>query len=206
MMQDIKMKFYMRMLPGILCMLLSGCSLLGPVKTPPMNNYMLTANSSMPNNHTHGGQVLLVTTPSAAPGYQTADMIYTLQPYQLNSFSKNRWVAPPTEMLLPLLQQNLQSSGCFRAVASPPFSGTANLVLDTQLLMLQQQFLPQGSRIRMAIQTTLTNSISQQVIAARRFEATVPVTEDNPYAGVVAANRATQNILSNINQFVCRYR
>ncbi len=148
---------------------------------------------------------MLVSAPSAASGYQSSDMLYSLHPYQISSFATNRWVAPPADMLAPLIQQRLQASGCFRAVVTPPSSGTADIVLDTQLLQLQQEFLTQGSRVRMAVAVTLSDTASQQVIAARRFATIVPVLADDPYAGVVAANRATQILLNDIKSFVCKY-
>lgn len=188
----------------VLCLQISACSLFGPVKTPPINIYTLSAKNSTPVISQRRAQVLLIAAPTAIPGYQDTHMIYTLRPYELKSFSYNRWTAPPADMLATLLSQNLQNSGCFRAVVSPPFTGDSDLTLDTRLLNLQQEFSGETSRVRMALQLTLSNNKTHQVITNQRVEAIVPVAVNNPYAGVIAANTAADIVLHKARHIVCR--
>jgi cholesterol transport system auxiliary component len=194
----------MRCLILTLCLLcLTACSL-RPVQTPPTSTYTLTAQNNIPAfSQQKKQQILLITAPTAAPGYQSANMIYTQRPFELRSFVQNRWAAPPAEMLAPLLIQNLQSSGCFSAAVAPPFLGKANLILDTKLLLLQQEFSGDKSQVRLALQFILTNYITGQVVKSQRIEVKVPATENNPYAGVIAANKAASNALEKISKMIC---
>lgn len=188
----------------ILSLQITACSLTSPVKVTPVNTYTLSATSSISSMRgQENQQVLLITTPIASPGYQTSNMIYTQRPFELNSFAENRWAAPPADMLIPLLTQNLQASGCFRAVVSSPFTGSVDLTLDTRLLNLQQEFKSNTSQVRLALQLTLSNNRTHQVVANQRIEAVIPASSNDPYAGVVAANKAMDVLLRKTRQFVC---
>lgn len=198
------MRILLRIKIAVLVTLLAGCSVLGPVKTTPVSSYTLTAGEQTPQPARHGKQVLLIATPTAASGYQSADMIYTLDRYELKSFAKHRWVAPPADMLQPLLLQSLQNSGCFNAVVAPPFSGSADLVLDTKILTLQQEFSGNTSQVTLALQTTLSDSTTRKVVLNQQLQTSVAASANTPYAGVIAANQATQQLLQEITQRVCR--
>lgn len=189
----------------ILFLQISACSLLSPVKTPPINTYTLTTKKSSvsvtPRRRT---EVLLIAQTTAAPGYQDSNMIYTLRPYELKSFANNRWTAPPAEMLTTLLAESLQASGCFHAVVASPFAGDSQLTLETYLLSLQQEFSGNTSQVRMALRLTLLDNVTHQVLTNQRVEAVVPVAENNPYHGVIAANAAADIVLHKTRRIICQ--
>lgn len=201
-MVELSMKNYFLVII-ILSLQIVACSPLSPIKTSPINTYTLSAKNNTPAISQNRGKVLLIAAPTAAPGYQNTNMIYTLRPYELKKFSRNRWTAPPADMLATLLLQNLQSSGCFRAVVSSPFAGDSDLTLDTRLLNLQQEFLEKNSQVRIMLQITLLNNKTHQVLKNQRVEAVVLASENNPYAGVVAANKAVDVLLDKIRKMVC---
>lgn len=185
--------------------ILSSCSL-SPMKVRPMSTYTITEwpMKAVVAQKTISNRTLLVTTPMAAPGYGSARMVYVMIPYQLKSFGNHRWVAPPAELLLPLLANHLRETGYFRAVVVSPFTGAANYQLNTRLLTLQQEFLQPQSKVRLTIETSLINVTTNQVMATHLFEITVPSTENTPYAGVLATNQAAHTISEEIAQFVVR--
>jgi len=190
--------------PVIMCFTLAGCSVLGPVKTATVNNYTLTPSFAQPLRTAPSSRVILVSSPTAAPGYQSAEMVYTRDRYQLNSFAVNRWVAPPAAMLQPLLLQALQQSGCFRAVVAPPFAGIADIILDTRILVLQQEFIGKGSQVYVALQSTALNSHTGQVLSSRQWQLHIPAMTNTPYGGVLATNQAVTQLLADITQQVCK--
>jgi cholesterol transport system auxiliary component len=199
------MRFKIFFLGSFYC-LLAGCSLFGPVKSTAVHKY--TFGDTIVTKAVKGQRgenVLLVSTPEASPGYDTADMIYVIKPYQLSTFAKNRWVAAPTAMLMPILMQSLENTGCFKAVVPPSSLGAADLALDTQLLVLQQEFYGDTNQVRVEIELTLTNNETHKVIAHRRFATAMCATQNNPYAGVVATNQAMAALLKEMNSFVCHY-
>lgn len=184
--------------------ILSGCSLFSPVENPPVRTYTFeTLNFSTARWH-KGEKVLMLSAMAASPGYDSSDMIYSKNHFLLQSYANNRWIAAPAQLLTPLLQQSLQKSGCFKDVISSPSTANGDLTLDTQLLLLRQEFLADdGSRVRLAIGVTLIDNNSHEVLAHRDFTTIVHTSQSNPASGVVAANQAARIILNRISGYVC---
>ncbi len=181
--------------------LLSSC--LSPVKTTPVSTYTF-ANSTVKTvvfRKTQSNKTIFVTEPTALPGYATSRMIYEKTPYQLSAYANHRWISPPANLLLSLMIDQLRADHYFQAVVAAPFSGTVNYQLNTKLLMLKQEFLHQHSEVRLAIEATLINTETGNVIASRVFETVVPA-ESNPYSGVLATNKAVHIVLNRIAKFV----
>ena len=178
---------------------LSACS---PVKLPGVASYSLTSlHAKKAPGRSRTNITLGVTAPSASPGYETSDMIYMITPYQLSSFALHKWVAPPAQMILPIVVQAIRSTGYFKAVVSAPYSATTNYRMDFQLLKLQQEFLLPKSKVRMQVQVNLFNNRTSKIIASRRFNVLVPAASNTPYSGVLAANKAITQIASQIARF-----
>ncbi|KTC95000.1 ABC-type transport auxiliary lipoprotein family protein [Legionella feeleii] len=182
--------------------LLTACS---PIKTPITNQYKLAAfsNKQLAANAAH--QSILVTTPDAVAGYQTEQMLYIQQPFELGSFAKNAWIDPPADMLFPLIVQSLQRSGYFYAVASTPHSEQTDYRLDTQLIALQQNFLRKPSVLDLVVKVTLTHVSDNRVVASKVISQHVCCPMDTPYGGVIAANRATENLTAEVTNFVVNH-
>jgi len=68
-------------------------------------------------------------------------------------------------------------------------------------LRLQQEFLSAPSTVRFTLRAYLVESATRRVIASREFEAAVPAASEDPYGGVVAANRAVRTVLENLSAF-----
>jgi len=185
--------------------LLAGCSL-APIKSPPVSYYQLDSRyATVPTTSRHAvNYTLLVSEPVADPGYQTNAMIYIEKPYQLRSFSYNRWVSPPANMLLSVLSNRLRQMNYFKAVMMPPFGGTTEYRLDTQIIAFQQEFLQPTSEFHIILQATLVNNRTNKIIASRRFEKIVSSQSNDSYGGVLAANKAVDNITDSIARFITR--
>lgn len=181
---------------------LLGCS---PVKTTITNAYQLSAYSSKQFALKPRPITLLVTAPEAVAGYQTEQMLYIKKPFQIESFAKNSWINPPADMLFPLLVQSLQGTGYFYAVASSPYNSAADYRLDTQLLILEQNFLKKPSVIEFSVKVVLTRIEDNKVVASRIISQQIPCSVDTPYGGVVAANKATRLFTATVADFVVRH-
>jgi cholesterol transport system auxiliary component len=187
--------------------LLSGCMPLSPVKTEPPSTYVLTDIRSQirpvvttkPTSLT-----MLVSTPKAAGGYESPRMLYQDRAYQLSHFTKNRWADAPARMLAPLMLQTLQSTRHFQGVVSAPYTGDTDLRLDTELVSFYQDFLQKPSQMRMVLVAQLLNVRTHKVLAARQFEFAEPAPSDDPYGGVIAANRLMGKFLPALAAFSIR--
>ncbi len=185
----------------MLSSLLYGCSMFAPVPPVPTSNYLLNATPAPVSAAKNTQQTLLVASPQTMQAYNTTHMVYTTQPYQLAYFAKSEWADTPTQMLQPLIVQTLQNTHSFRAVVSTPFVGPYDVMLNTQLLQLQQEFLQKPSQVRMTLRAQLISGKDNHVIATKEFSALVTAPQETPYGGVIAANRATQEILRQLALF-----
>ncbi len=147
---------------------------------------------------------LLISKPEAMAGYQTNQMLYVKQPYELEPFAKNAWANPPAAMLYPLLVKRFQESHAFRAITSSPYADKADYRLDTQLIELHQRFFGAKSSLQFMAKITLTRVADNHVLRSRIIKKQVACKENNPYGGVLAANHATTLFVNDALDFVIR--
>ena len=82
-----------------------------------------------------------------------------------------------------------------------PIAAAGDLRLDTELLRLQQDFATQPSHVHFTLRAHLVDNATRRVLAWRVFDASVAAATDDPYGGVVAANRAVQTVLEQLAGF-----
>jgi len=186
-----------------LASLLAGCGLSTPVKLARVSAYTIANTKSLATPRRSKTRLtLLVAQPVASAGYQSAKMVYVNVPYKLKAYADNVWIAPPADMLMPILSQQLRTKGYFHAVVTSPFSGVANYRLDTQLLVLRQEFFRPISVVRLVMQVSLINNANNRVTASRRFQVLVSAPENNAYSGVLATNKAAAILSRRVANFV----
>lgn len=178
------------------------CSLLKPPTTPPPAYYSLDApRDAAAVAAPDGAPTLIVSPATAAAGFDSSRIIYVRETHKLEYFAHSEWVDPPARMLMPLLAGALERTGAFRAVVLTPSAAVGNLRLDTEVIRLQHDFLTQPSQVRFTLRAHLVEAKSRRVLAWREFEAVVSAASENPYGGVVAANRAVQAVLDELAAF-----
>lgn len=187
---------------GALCIVsLSGCSLLSPVSVDTKKYALSTIPGDLPIERTHAA-TLLVLVPDTAPAYATSRMAYSTQKYQIAYFRQNEWVDTPAQMIQPLIVETLRRTHYFREVLSPPFFGPHTYLLRTEIIELEQDFASDPAILRLTMRFHLWRESSNQLIAAKELSVQEPLSERNPYAGVVAANDAEGRLLRELARFV----
>ena len=186
----------------ILTLLLpSSCTLLPPVKPGVGTTYVLCATPKyVPEKKSHASTILVMS-PDANPTYNTTQMAYTTKPFQIAYFSENSWAETPPQMFHPLIVQALQNTHYFNAVIIPPFAGRYDYALITQIIALQQDFTCRPALLKLKMRAQLSKTASHEVIATQDFVVHIPFTQRTPYAGVIAANQATEQVLKQIAAF-----
>jgi len=180
---------------------LASCSFLSPVKTDVANKYLLNKLPDHVPTKVTRPIILLVSIPETRPIFNTTQMAYTKNPYQVSYFSQNQWAETPIEMLQPLLVQTLQNTHHFKAIVTPPFIGQYHYSLNTQLLELVQDYTHRTPLLLMSVKVQIIKTSTNQVIGTRQFSVTQPIPQASPYGGVYAANQATAHILERIAEF-----
>lgn len=181
--------------------IVAGCANLKPPEAESVSLYMLDARSAQQAPSQRHDTVLAVSATRALAGFDTPRMAYATQPFELDYFAKSRWADAPARMLSPLIVRALDERGDFHAVVHNPAVVAADLRLDTELVRLQHEFLEKPSRVRITLRAQLVDVNARRVIAGREFEEVEPAAADNAYAGVAAANRALERMLSRLAEF-----
>jgi cholesterol transport system auxiliary component len=184
-----------------LAVLLGSCTGLQPPRVESSNTYVLGAESIAQTVRAKRDLVLEVGAPRARPGFDTPQMVYVRQPYELQYFAINRWADTPARMLGPLLAQGLEQTGSFRAVVQTPSAVPADLRVDTELIRLQQNFGTRPSRIELTLRAELIDVPARRVLSTKLFEETEDAPTDDAYGGVTAANLALRRILEQLADF-----
>jgi cholesterol transport system auxiliary component len=159
----------------------------------------------LPNN-TVAKKNLLVSIPTAAPGFNKRALVYFDQQYEVKYHQKAQWVDTPSRMLLPLLVHHLELTGKFKAVLSASTSPiAASLRLDTEIVRLQQEFFTEPSQVHLVLRAQLLDMDARQVLATRVFEITENARSEDAEGGMLATNRAVARLLKSITRFVEEY-
>jgi cholesterol transport system auxiliary component len=180
---------------------LTSCSVFSPIKTEPQTKYLLNTLPHAPTKNTSRHITLLIGQPEASPVYDTKQMVYISQPYEIAYYAKNEWAEKPTDMLQSLLTQTLQNTHYFHAIVSPPFLSSYNYVLNTEIQRMEIDFTHTKGYFYLTIRAQIIGEASNKVVATNVFSATIPMQEKTPYAGVVAGNAAMANVLKQISHF-----
>lgn len=185
---------------AVLAFALAGCAPLGGSRAEAPSLFALEATfDAAPARDLHASTILIAE-PVARPGYDSARMVYVTRAFELRFFARHEWVAPPAEMLAPLLAAALEGGGGFRAVQSPS-DVAPTFRLETEILALQQEFTESPSQVRLALRARLIDVAERRVVGSRDFEAVEAAPSDDPYGGVVAAHDAVTRALGDLAQW-----
>ena len=189
-----------------MCALLSSCSLLVSKPAPALRTYTLDRDGPAPASGASrvrmDGRVLLVEVPHAAPGYDSAHMVYVRQALTQEAYANSNWADTPARMLAPLLVHRLQEGAQFRAVLLAPSAAKAALRLDTTILRLQQDFLQVPSVVRFTVQVTLMDNTTREVLAWCTVNTVQSTKSEDAAGGAEAAQGAVQQGLTQVVAFL----
>lgn len=198
------MKSFIRNLAIISSVLiLSSC--MSPVKLGPDCAYVINSVPDQVKMSRQRSLSLLVSTPDTNPVYNTTRMAFTTHPYQIGYYSRSHWVESPSSMLSPLMVQTLQKTHRFKAVVTPPFAGTYNYILHTQIKTLLIDYTCPTAVVELTLQEDLISATSGRLIASRVFTTKEPLPSKSPYGAVYAANQATERLLAKIATWVVNH-
>lgn len=182
-------------------MLAGGCSVLPQATAGESPTLHLLDARPPPSAGTRRELVLAVSTPRAAPGYDTPAMVYVQRPHALEHFATHRWADTPARLLQPLLVRTLDDAGIFRAVVASGSGAQADLRLDSEIVQLRQSFLAQPSRSELTLRLQLVDATTRRVLATRTIEQAQATTSNDAAGGVAAANLALARALAQIAVF-----
>jgi cholesterol transport system auxiliary component len=191
----------------ILLVLAGGCSALDPSAMQQPTLYSLDTVRSqlqavrLPAAISPVAPTLIVNPPRAAAGFDSQRIVYVREAHKREYFAHSEWIDTPARMLAPLIVVAVENSGTFRAVVLTPSAATGDLRLDTEIVGLQHEFDARPSRVRFTLRAYVVDNATRRVVAWREFDEAVPAATENPYGGILAANRAVQTVLGQLADF-----
>ena len=193
---------------GLALSLNAGCGALFAKRAVQPSFYTLDSVPAVPRAAPGGvshvltaAPTLIINSPSAASGFDSTHIIYVRGSHTREYFSHSEWVDTPARMLAPLIVAAIEKGGAFRAVVLAPSGAAADFRLDTEIMRLEQDFVDQPSRVRFTLRAYVVDDATRRVIAWREFDETIAAASEDPYGGVVAANRAVQIVLEELASF-----
>jgi cholesterol transport system auxiliary component len=191
----------------ILLVLAGGCSALDPSAMQQPTLYSLDTVRSqlqavrLPAAISPVAPTLIVNPPRAAAGFDSQRIVYVREAHKREYFAHSEWIDTPARMLAPLIVVAVENSGTFRAVVLTPSAATGDLRLDTEIVGLQHEFDARPSRVRFTLRAYVVDNATRRVVAWREFDEAVPAATEDPYGGILAANRAVQTVLGQLADF-----
>ena len=191
----------------ILLALAGGCSALDPSAMQQPSLYSLDRVRSelqavrLPAAMSPVAPTLIVNPPRAAAGFDSQRIVYVREAHRREYFAHSEWIDAPARMLAPLIVVAVENSGTFRAVVPTPSAAAGELRLDTEIVRLQHEFDARPSRVRFTLRAYVVDNSTRRVLAWREFDETVPAATEDPYGGILAANRAVQVVLGQLADF-----
>jgi cholesterol transport system auxiliary component len=193
---------------ALLLTLAGGCAALRPAATPQPSLYSLdsavvavSTATRAPTRLPSPTATLMVSPPGAAPGFDSRRIIYVRESHKIEYFSRSEWIDTPARMVAPLIVAAVEKSEAFLAVLPAPSAAAADLRLDTEIVRLQQEFDTPPSRVRFTLRAHIVDTKTRRLLARRDFDETTASASEDPYGGVVAANRAVQTVLEQLARF-----
>ena len=183
-----------------LAVALAGCALLASPGAAPPSLFAHDPPRESARPRDASAQTIDIAPPGARAGFDGPRMAYVTRPYELKFFARHQWVESPARMLAPLLMEALLRDGRLDAVQSGA-SLAAALRLETEIVALQQEFAAHPSQVRFTLRAQLLDLAERRVLASSAFEAVEAAPSDDPYGGVVAANRAVARVLDAVAQW-----
>lgn len=185
---------------GVLSFAVAACQ---PVSVRPVKQYVLQSKNKVSNwRAPQIDSSLRIAMPVAAPGFATQRMLYMMTPFRLEAYTLNQWVAPPAQMLLPVLATVLRQSHRFASVDVPPYATQSDYQLKLKLIAFYQSFLKPVSSVHLVLHVALIRKKDRQLLADKTFEENQPAPGNNAYSGVLASNTAINRIALRIARFV----
>jgi cholesterol transport system auxiliary component len=182
---------------ALLALALGGCTLLPPPGAPPPSVFVLESPDRAAESPAAAGPAIEIAPPTARPGFDGPRIAYVTRPYELQFFARHEWLDAPARMLAPLLADALERGAGLRAFQAGLGAAPA-LRLETEIAALQQEFTAHPSRVRFELRARLVDVLEHRVVASAAFEAVEPSESEDPYGGVVAANRAVARVLEQL--------
>jgi len=165
-------------------------------KTPQTRFYQLATPASHP---AQAGDTVVVVEPLATDSaYDDERIVYRQSPYRLDYYAYHRWVSSPGTMVSDYLAESLAHTGRFRAIARE-LTDAAAVVLGGRVIAIEEVDRTDHHWVgRIALELTLTDARTGEVLWSQQFEETEPLPQQSPEGLAAAISRAMGRVVERV--------
>ena len=118
---------------------------------------------------------------SVARDFNSQDMVFRPEPYQLDSYASNRWMVNPGDMVSDYLLRDIRNAGLFRAAFSFRDLEDARYVMEGSVDEFLEVDADQSRTAVMTLSVTLFDfsraGVSNRLLFQKKYQAKVPIME-----------------------------
>ena len=130
--------------------------------------------------------------------FMSMDMNYGVGSYQLDTFNQSQWALSPNRSINMIIAEMLRDTKLFKNVQIAKSRSKTDFYLESDIEDFMQYFSEdeKQSFVNVRITMSLIDRKTSQVIATKIFSKKLPTQGLNAASGVVALNKALQDVLS----------
>jgi ABC-type uncharacterized transport system auxiliary subunit len=182
---------------SLLLLLIGSCV---DTKQPSLeiNHYTLEYASPKPGDGPQLPVILEVARFSAAPVYNTREMVYRDRSFKRETYTYHRWRAHPADLVSDYLARDMRQSGLFRAVVLEESKVSPTHVLEGSVDEFFEWDAPEGWKAVLTISVTLIKAketdTSKRILFQKTFHAVQPCEEKTPKALAEAMSQSMSRV------------
>ena len=147
-------------------------------------------------------QVVRISRPTIAQGFNGTGMVYSTEPYRLAVYRYHRWRVNPADMVGDYLARDFRASGLFKAVFSGPRQPAARFEVEGIVDRYLQSKEAGGWKAVLVLEITLLDtsrpSVVERVVFQKRYNAAEPLAEQSPDAFAKGMSAAMAHVSGEI--------
>ena len=127
------------------------------------------------------------------------EMNYVSGLYKMNSFTESSWSEAPSKAITMQIVKVLENSQLYANVAEAESHVKSDLILENSIEDFMQYFSKDEteSHVKVVLRATLIDAKTKKSLGHQRFEVLKQSNSINAYGGVVALNKALEEVLEN---------
>jgi ABC-type uncharacterized transport system auxiliary subunit len=184
--------------------IITGCSILEPIKTANMQYYLLQYKPGYKPCNNHSDITLQILPTQANSPYNTYNMYYSNDPYTLNQYSYSSWAILPEETINQAMQQTLNNSCTFGNILTADTTVTSKYQLTSQLIQLKQNIDNTKSSATLIIKVQLIDK-NTNIIKNKTFTQTSTI-EISPQGMASGTSANLQQFLTNLIDWLSGFK
>lgn len=182
---------------GFAALTLAGCPSL-PGQGPPPRLFTLSPKSTFTAALPRVDWQLVIEVPVAAAGLDTTRVALYRQALELEYYARANWTDRAPVMVQSLLVESFENSGRIVAVGRESLGLRADYVLKLEMREFQAEYLGDVPSAHIRLNAKLVAMPERSIVAAERFDISVPAGADSMESVVAAFDLALGKVLRDI--------